>query len=506
MSSIKEDLNLTNHIVKDKKLTSPFLYISAIIVIIGYVWFITYGYWTIWNPSTYFYDHLATAFSHGGLALDDKVNPELLNLKNPYSPFERKGIKFPLDFSLYQGKYYLYFGPVPALLLVIPKLLGIGTVGDHILVFSFICLIFIFESMIILEIHKYFFQEFPNWLLAFCLLFVGLVSPIAWMLTEARVYEAAITAGQAFLLAGFYFNFTAILKNPISLWRLFIGGILWAFAFGSRLTLILPISLMSLTIFAFILKNAYPWKLDSKILIQIMSFSLPILIGGFFLGWYNYARFGSVFETGFYYQLTTKNLQKYVDVLFSPLYILPNSFEYLVAKPKFIREFPFLLPIRGRGLLHFPFITVPDVYYTRATTGIIYSTPFVIFAGLTLIPFVLQNMKKGEQTNLLNWIITVLFGSVLAGFATVASFFWVEARYFTDFSPSLVLLSIIGFFLGYRYLNRWSALQTGYLVLGISLILLSIINSNLLVLGIRTATYQDWNPVLWNQLYSFFTR
>src|SRR5688572_8349228 len=85
-----------------------FLCASIVLVIVGYIWFITYGYWTIWNPSTYFYDHLANAFSHGSLALEIEVNPELLSLENPYNPFERKGIDYPLDFSLYQGRYYLY--------------------------------------------------------------------------------------------------------------------------------------------------------------------------------------------------------------------------------------------------------------------------------------------------------------------------------------------------------------------------------------------------------------
>src|SRR5689334_5730703 len=240
-----EGRHFSNHTSNTRWPVQVLPWISVLLVIAGYVWFITYGYWTNWNASTFFYDKLARAFSHGSLSLEVQVNPELLALENPYNPFERKGIDFPLDYSLYDGKYYLYFGPVPALILAVLKWIGLGAVGDHLLVFGFTCMLFLFGVMTILFIRKQFFQDIPDLILPFCILFIGLVSPIAWMLTEARVYEAAITAGQAFLIAGFYFIVTAISDSSISLKRLVIGGILFACAFGSRLTLILPVGVVT---------------------------------------------------------------------------------------------------------------------------------------------------------------------------------------------------------------------------------------------------------------------
>ena len=68
--------------------------------------------------------NLATAFEHGSFSLEAKPNPALLALPDPYDPSARAGINYPKDFSLYKGRYYLYFGPVPALILAIFKRYG----------------------------------------------------------------------------------------------------------------------------------------------------------------------------------------------------------------------------------------------------------------------------------------------------------------------------------------------------------------------------------------------
>ena len=49
---------------------------------------------------------------------------------------------------------------------------------------------------------------------------------------QARVYEAAISGGQFFFLAGLYFVFTAFHKETISLVKFFMGSVSWALAIG----------------------------------------------------------------------------------------------------------------------------------------------------------------------------------------------------------------------------------------------------------------------------------
>ena len=143
-------------------------------------------------------------------------------------------------------------------------------------------------------------------------------------------------------------------------------------------------------------------------------------------------------------------------------------------------------------------------------TGIIFSTPFVLFAGLSVlsIPFLARGVKAQSNPNnddyFLSWIVISLLGSFLLGFGVIVSFFWVVTRYLIECMPPLILLSIIGFWLGYRWLIRWPIVRNIYAAIGIGIAIISIVSSNLLVLSMRASLFQALNPALWNQLNSLF--
>src|SRR5262245_9206169 len=66
-----------------------------------------------------YYGTLGEGFLSGHTYLSVPVPPEVIALAEPYNPRDRK-VPFLWDASLYQGHYYLYFGPTPALLVWIP--------------------------------------------------------------------------------------------------------------------------------------------------------------------------------------------------------------------------------------------------------------------------------------------------------------------------------------------------------------------------------------------------
>ena len=139
--------------------------LAILLVITAYVWFISFGSWSKWPVTSNYYDQLATAFEHGSLSLEIKPNQTLVALPDPYDPSARAGLNYPKDVSLYKGKYYLYFGPVPALILSIIKRIGLlNKFGDQDIVFVFVSGIFIFQSLMILKIWKRFFQNIPVWI------------------------------------------------------------------------------------------------------------------------------------------------------------------------------------------------------------------------------------------------------------------------------------------------------------------------------------------------------
>ena len=94
--------------------------LSALTVVVIYIFFISVGTWTKWPTTTDFYAELANAFDHGQVSLLTKPDPSILALQNPYQYDEpRKKANYIWDVSLFNGKYYIYWGPAPAIIMAI---------------------------------------------------------------------------------------------------------------------------------------------------------------------------------------------------------------------------------------------------------------------------------------------------------------------------------------------------------------------------------------------------
>ncbi len=483
--------------------------LSSLMVLVVYVWLVSCGLWTKWPATTTYYDQLATSFSHGTLALETKPNPALLALPNPYDPSARTGIQTPTDISLYNGRFYLYFGPFPALLLMIARILPLGEIGDQYLVFIFVSGLLIFLSLLLVRIKERFFSELSPWLVPAGILTAGLICPVGWVLGLPTVYNAAITGGEFFFMAGFYFAFRAMDRPSISNWMLATAGVFWAAALGSRITQILPIGFMTLMVAIWIVGKYRRTGKFSGLIPSLLSLGLTLGIGLAGLAWYNWARFGSVFETGITYQLAGPFLQKYHQDIFSPVYIVQNIYNYLLILPKLKGVFPFLIPVYGNIKPILSFLPLPSLYYSQEITGYIFNAPFILFA---LIPTVSlfstsrrqpKNLPDIGDKSIFNWLVIGLLGSFLFGFAFFLVFFWVAMRYFTDFIPSLALLSIIGFWQVQVYFDRRPVRQFVFILIGLGLIAFSIISSNLIALSINSGRFRSFDPILWRQLVNF---
>jgi hypothetical protein len=172
----------------------------------------------------------------------------LLALSNPYDPAAREGIKAPLDLALYNGKFYLYWGAAPALLVAIIKPLFPGQISDSYLLFAFIVGIFLSQFLVIMYIWERFFPGISKWLVLLSIFIAGLINPTLWLLSQPKIYETAIAGGQFFFIAGLLSVFTALdCPNP-SGWRLAMAGIFWSLAVGTRSVLVFPIAFMTLMV------------------------------------------------------------------------------------------------------------------------------------------------------------------------------------------------------------------------------------------------------------------
>ncbi len=217
-------------------------------MITAYVFVISAGHIRHWPQYSAYFDLQADAYTHGQLSLLTEPDPRLLALADPYDPAQNHGLRLH-DTSLFHGKYYLYWGPTPALALVPFKLAGVA-VGDQDLTFAFVCAMFLAGVGILICLWKRHFANQPIWILMTGIAVLGLGTPMPFFLARAAVYEAAVSAGAAFLLTGLLIALSGMDCPQLSVMRILGASICWTLAIGARTSLLPAVAVMVLILMA----------------------------------------------------------------------------------------------------------------------------------------------------------------------------------------------------------------------------------------------------------------
>ena len=472
------------------------LHVWAVIIII-YVFFITFGNFTTWKASTRYYTLLADAFSKGQLHVDVEPGAALLAADDPYSSEGRPGFEDEVwDLSLYKEKLYLYWGPVPALLITPIAPYIQQPIADIYLVFFFFCGLLILNTFFILKLWRLFFADVPVRHVVLSIFLIGLILPILWSLNIPDIYEAAIGAGQFFLVGGILFAILAFEKN-IQKRFLFLAGFFWACSVGSRaINVFSVIFLTALTLFW--IWRHHPKRTDLGQMAQLAAALLvPLVVGATLIGWYNWARFDSPFEFGLRYQITIYNLNRYMPLTFQPDYLPFNIVAYLLLPFEFIPNFPFIQPIGFSSLLNSLNIAAPKLYAAGNVTGILFYAPFLFLAFL---PFFKRNRAAQENNQLQSFTFFLLGGSFLINAVTILFYFYGQMRFMGDLVSQVTLLAILGYWL----VVRNSSSSKLYLRAANVLIVFTLIVSILLAFTSESSRMERLNPDLMEKLNSLF--
>ena len=499
--------------------------LTGAFVFLAYVFFTTLGTWTNWPPTTDYYDRLALAFAAGHLHVKEAPDPALVALQNPYDPDARKGIPgleieaagTIWDMSLYGGRIYLYWGPAPALVLLGLRAALPGVVGDQYVTFAGLVGTFLFGALILLRLRRRFFADLPLWMTIAGLLVLAFANPGPWLLFSPRIYESAIATGQCFLMAGTYLAFTALDKQSPFRWRLALAAVLWACAVGSRATLAIAVAYLSVMVVGWLAWTSRREGQTRSGLLSAAAFGLPLVVAAGMLAWYNYARFGSIFEFGFRYAITMLDQNRYRAVLFSSSYLGPNAYMYLLNPPSLSGLFPFVKPVWNEEYVMAFNSRFHAIYNSERIIGLIYVAPFLLFglvplaAAFTGMPRLVRTWavsdsrdEAGANGRIFDWFTLTLCGLGLLQLLVVFLVFYATMRYFMDAIPTLVILSMLGFWHLYRRLPQNGLLRGGFILGASGLALFTILMGVLIGFSSDVPRLKAVNPALLVHLKLFF--
>lgn len=260
------------------------------------------------------YEHLTDALAQGHFYLNIEPDPLLATLDNPYDPAQREAanVSYLHDASYYNGKYFCYFGPVPALLVMVPiKIItGITMPSYHVTQFA-VAMICIGIFALFNLFRQCFFSQMSLQKCYF-LSIVGCVVSVWYFVDFPAMYCVAISFAVALEVWSIYCFVCAVWKCSrmvASIRWAFLGALFGALSFGCRPTVALA-NILVVPMLATYLKKWWG-KVDSKPqLVRGLFFAAsPYLVVAVLLCMYNYFRFGNIMEFGMAYQLTTNDVK-----------------------------------------------------------------------------------------------------------------------------------------------------------------------------------------------------
>ena len=411
----------------------------ALVFVIGgafYLWTAASSYpLSLAGSQTDYYNELAKAFLNLHLSVG-WAPPGLVHLPNPYSPSQNLGYQTSYhDLSLYDGRFYLDWGPTPVVVLLVPlHLLGLASSSSlTVALFSIAGLAFALGTLRVLlrEI-----DGVPPWMGVLGGAVLVCSTTIPFLLRRPLVYEEAISAGFCFAMAGVYLAVRTIAQRKASLLRLGLMSLCFGLAAGSRPPLI-ALALLIVPVYLTLRATNTSGRLLAALVVPCGVCVLLLLA-------YNFARFGNPLEVGQSYQLSAFDPRA---LKFGKLgYLFPNLWYYGVSPPRPTILFPFLVltPLPLTYPLNYPAGYVqPEI-----TGGLLAMTPLILFAFA--LPW-LRRRRPGSVGALASPLLIAAGAGLFALLFLSFEFFNTTERYETDFAGVFLLAA----------LAAWFALSTG---------------------------------------------
>ncbi len=283
------------------------------------------------------YQYLTDALLSGQTHLKLAPHPGLAALENPYAGAQ--GVPRLHDATYFQGKYYLYFGVTPVVLLSAPWTLLTGTfLTDTALAWVFTAGTFLVWAGLWLSVATRYFPRLSGAPRAGGVVAIGLASYLPILIAAPMFYHVASAAGSFCLAAAFAFLIRARRDwaRSAGLAWLALSSLAWGLAVGARPNLLFTLPVLGATV-CVLAAAGRGWRPRLAVLLWGV---VPCALVGTGLAAYNYARFGSVAEFGITYQFTAGD-NRFVQLV-GLKYVLPNTGAYLLSGVRYQPYFPWV--------------------------------------------------------------------------------------------------------------------------------------------------------------------
>lgn len=291
------------------------------------------------------YNYLAESLLEGHTWLNIEPPKALLDMDNPYDIVARdqalseSGEEYVVDFAWYNGKYYCYFGVVPVFLFFIPYLVLTGEQLYRGALLSAACIAFgIVAFWFVYTVAKKYYDKVSLGLYLLVVAVLLMSSQMLYCFHHRGIYSVPILLCMVFNLFGLTCWLNASKNEKLNKGYLLLGAISIALTIGTR------------PAHAAVVLLAFPifWKeikdkkfFSKKGFMNTLAVMGPFFVVGFGIMYYNFIRFGNVFDFGDEYMLNSYDmthrgfiLQRwwlgFFEYFFQPLNIIPK-FPYISA-------------------------------------------------------------------------------------------------------------------------------------------------------------------------------
>ena len=359
----------------------------------------------------------------------------MAEMQNPYDTAARQSAAPDAlwDVAYYQGRYYVYFGIVPCLLFQLPfeLLTGVPDLPPSLAMIVMAWLLILAVFGLVRQAAQ---RWFPSASAAACLLAAAGIaggSQVYYLLLRPSVYEYAILCGAAFVLLALW-QWLCAANTPVQqhgkiMLHMALGSLCMALVAGCRPQMEL-FAVLCLPIF-------WPQYIRQKRLrskqgiTEAIAFVLPVILVALGLMAYNAARFGSPFDFGANYNLTSNDM---THRGFRIGRLAPALFTYFLSLPVVQAVFPYLAGTKMQT--NFMGMTITEVFYG----GALVSLPLLwAFAALPLLRRRMARQKDLRAMVLLPVLLAVILAALDCQMAGVLY------RYLSDYLTPLLFAAAL---------------------------------------------------------------